>query len=30
MTSNAARREVMRHAGIPMSQQPVSQSGNAG
>lgn len=28
-TSNAARREVMRDAGIPTSQQPTSQSQNA-
>lgn len=28
-TSNAARREVMRDAGIPTSQQPISQSQNA-
>ncbi|MGI6339277.1 MAG: hypothetical protein ACOXZV_07880 [Bacteroidales bacterium] len=28
-TSNAARKEVMREAGIPTSQQPVSQSKNA-
>jgi len=28
-TSRAARREVMREAGIPTSQQPVSQSKNA-
>jgi hypothetical protein len=29
-TANAARREAMRKAGIPTSQQPVSQGGNAG
>jgi RHS repeat-associated protein len=29
VSSNAARREVMRQAGIPTSQQPVSQSRNA-
>ena len=29
LTSNAARRQVMRDAGIPTSQQPVSQSRNA-
>ncbi|GKS97924.1 hypothetical protein AVKW3434_01070 [Acidovorax sp. SUPP3434] len=29
LTSNAARREVMTRAGIPTSQQPVSQSRNS-
>jgi len=29
LTSNAARREAMRQAGIPTSQQPISQSQNA-
>ncbi len=29
LTSRAARREVMRNAGIPTSQQPLSQSRNA-